>query len=47
MLDGEIIIMGHSTGCQDSLLYLGQGKDPKIKGVILQAPVSDIEGRNQ
>jgi predicted alpha/beta hydrolase family esterase len=42
MLNGEIIIMGHSTGCQNALLYLAHRKDPKVKGVILQAPVSDI-----
>lgn len=43
---GKIVIMGHSTGCQDCIEYLtGSGSDsrPKVDGVILQAPVSDRE----
>lgn len=44
----EFILMGHSTGCQDSLLFLKEhfnsGYSNKIKGVVLQAPVSDVEG---
>lgn len=44
--DGKIVLMGHSTGCQDSLWYLtGNGHEhrPAIDGVILQAPASDRE----
>lgn len=43
---GKIVLMGHSTGCQDVMEYLvGEGsKDrPKIDGGILQASVSDRE----
>ena len=44
---GKIVIMGHSTGCQDVMEYVtGKGHDqrPQIDGAILQAPVSDREG---
>ncbi|CAF1068870.1 unnamed protein product [Rotaria sordida] len=38
----SIILMGHSTGCQDIIHYLRQQKKhPKIHRVILQGPVSD------
>lgn len=46
----DIVLMGHSTGCQDIMRYLTapnpltapSGKPrPKIQGAILQAPVSD------
>ncbi|SMR55361.1 unnamed protein product [Zymoseptoria tritici ST99CH_3D1] len=43
---GKIVIMGHSTGCQDCMEYLvGKGADkrPAVDGIILQAPVSDRE----
>ena len=43
---GKIVIMGHSTGCQDCMEYLvGKNADqrPTVDGVILQAPVSDRE----
>lgn len=40
----KIVLMGHSTGCQDAMEYV-TGKDkstrPPIDGVVLQAPVSD------
>jgi pimeloyl-ACP methyl ester carboxylesterase len=37
-----ILLMGHSTGCQDIIHYLRQEKThPKIPRVILQGPVSD------
>lgn len=45
----SIVLMGHSTGCQDVLHYLcspirpGHTRPP-IQGAILQAPVSDREG---
>lgn len=45
MLDGEVLLLGHSTGCQDSLLYIQHSQDKKVKGIILQAPVSDTEER--
>jgi pimeloyl-ACP methyl ester carboxylesterase len=44
--DSKIVIMGHSTGCQDAMEYLtGQGNEqrPKIDGIILQGSVSDRE----
>lgn len=41
---GKVVIMGHSTGCQDCMEYL-VGKNassrPAVDGIILQAPVSD------
>ena len=44
---GKIVIMGHSTGCQDSLHYLcsndEQGTRARVDGVVLQAPLSDRE----
>lgn len=48
---GKIVLMGHSTGCQDSIEYLaGPGatdrlkdQDARVDGWILQAPVSDRE----
>lgn len=43
---GKIVLMGHSTGCQDVMEYLvGKGREdrPKIDGGILQAGVSDRE----
>lgn len=43
---GKIVIMGHSTGCQDCMEYtVGKGAEgrPSVDGVILQAPVSDRE----
>ncbi|KAA8914312.1 hypothetical protein FN846DRAFT_897017 [Sphaerosporella brunnea] len=44
--EGKIVLMGHSTGCQDSMQYLlnlAIGSGPVLDGVILQAPVSDRE----
>lgn len=43
---GKVVIMGHSTGCQDCVEYMiGKGVEqrPPVDGVILQAPVSDRE----
>jgi alpha-beta hydrolase superfamily lysophospholipase len=43
---GKIVLMGHSTGCQDVMEYLiGSGHEQRalIDGAILQAPVSDRE----
>jgi pimeloyl-ACP methyl ester carboxylesterase len=42
----KIVLMGHSTGCQDIMEYLvGEGKESRdsIDGAILQAGVSDRE----
>ncbi|EMC91275.1 hypothetical protein BAUCODRAFT_48134, partial [Baudoinia panamericana UAMH 10762] len=46
---GKVVIMGHSTGCQDCMEYLVGPKAaqrPAVSGVILQAPVSDREALN-
>jgi pimeloyl-ACP methyl ester carboxylesterase len=43
---GKIVIMGHSTGCQDCMEYvvgMKSSERPAVDGVILQAPVSDRE----
>lgn len=43
---GKVVIMGHSTGCQDCMEYLvgkNASERPAVDGVILQAPVSDRE----
>lgn len=43
---GKVVVMGHSTGCQDCMQYLtGAGADqrPHVDGAVLQAPVSDRE----
>ncbi|KAI9832884.1 MAG: hypothetical protein M1819_003914 [Sarea resinae] len=43
---GRIVLMGHSTGCQDVMEYLvgpGHEKRETINGAIIQAPVSDRE----
>jgi pimeloyl-ACP methyl ester carboxylesterase len=44
---GKVVLMGHSTGCQDCLHYFAspntQGDRVKVDGVILQASVSDRE----
>ncbi|KAH6625281.1 hypothetical protein C7974DRAFT_395797 [Boeremia exigua] len=42
----KIVLMGHSTGCQDVMEYLvgkGHSTRPPINGAILQAGVSDRE----
>jgi pimeloyl-ACP methyl ester carboxylesterase len=47
--DGKIVLMGHSTGCQDAMEYVsgkGAANRAAIDGIILQAPVSDREGKN-
>ena len=43
----DIVLIGHSTGCQDSVFYMKHGRPDlrrRVKGVVLQAPVSDREG---
>ncbi|KAF9739586.1 hypothetical protein PMIN06_006970 [Paraphaeosphaeria minitans] len=45
--DGNIVLMGHSTGCQDVMEYVvgaSCSSRPTIQGAILQAAVSDREG---
>lgn len=37
----EIFVVGHSTGCQKAVYYASTKRDPKVKGLILLAPVSD------
>ncbi|EME80157.1 uncharacterized protein MYCFIDRAFT_166541, partial [Pseudocercospora fijiensis CIRAD86] len=47
---GKVVIMGHSTGCQDCMEYIvgkGHEKRPNVDGIILQAPVSDREALDQ
>jgi pimeloyl-ACP methyl ester carboxylesterase len=42
----DIVLIGHSTGCQDVLHYLHTSPSsprPAVQGAILQAPVSDRE----
>ncbi len=41
-LNKKIILLGHSTGCQVSMLYLKTHGSVHIHKVILQAPVSDV-----
>jgi len=42
-IDHPVILIGHSTGCNDALLYLASGASPNVVGIVLQAPVSDTE----
>ncbi|KAI5187492.1 hypothetical protein NEHOM01_2219 [Nematocida homosporus] len=39
----SVWLLGHSTGCQVIMLFLGEKRDSRIKGAILQGPVSDRE----
>ncbi|EXJ93879.1 hypothetical protein A1O1_02272 [Capronia coronata CBS 617.96] len=47
--DTPVVLMGHSTGCQDLIHYLSTSTSspspsrPRISGAIFQAPVSDRE----
>lgn len=50
-LDSKVVLMGHSTGCQDTMEYICKlsrsnkfDDISKIDAGILQAPVSDSEG---
>jgi triacylglycerol esterase/lipase EstA (alpha/beta hydrolase family) len=37
-----VVLLGHSTGCQDIVMYMKQGAHrDKVHATILQAPVSD------
>ncbi|KAK9466749.1 hypothetical protein V1512DRAFT_263326 [Lipomyces arxii] len=45
---GKFVLMGHSTGCQDTMYYLTRHHSlNKLDGAILQAPVSDREAMQQ
>ena len=42
----KVVLMGHSTGCQDIMEYVVGDENlnrPRVQGAILQAPVSDRE----
>lgn len=40
----DVVLLGHSTGCQDVVHFLATGRFAScIKGIVLQAPVSDRE----
>ena len=40
----SVVLVGHSTGCQDAVHYLKLGKHAnRVSAVVLQAPVSDRE----
>lgn len=45
---GKVVLLGHSTGSQDTLHYLSSKRHkesrPRLDGAILQAPASDREG---
>lgn len=38
----EIILVGHSTGCQKSIYYLSRRQKTKVVGAVLLAPMSDL-----
>ena len=41
----EVYLVGHSTGCQKSVYYLGErGGQKNVRGVVLLCPVSDYAG---
>ncbi|GAA5826552.1 hypothetical protein JCM11251_002424 [Rhodosporidiobolus azoricus] len=41
----RVVLMGHSTGCQDAIAYAHLCSSlPPLDGIILQAPISDREG---
>jgi pimeloyl-ACP methyl ester carboxylesterase len=39
----EIVLIGHSTGCQKSVYYQAIKHDKRVKGVVLLAPASDVD----
>lgn len=44
----NIVLIGHSTGCQDAVFYMAHGRPELralVRGVVLQAPVSDRDYR--
>ncbi|CAM9536326.1 unnamed protein product [Choristocarpus tenellus] len=45
---GKVVLIGHSTGCQDAVSYMRYGTPElrsHVQGVVLQAPASDREYR--
>jgi pimeloyl-ACP methyl ester carboxylesterase len=41
---GRVVLMGHSTGCQDSIWFMQHAPEKarqRVRGVVLQGPVSD------
>jgi pimeloyl-ACP methyl ester carboxylesterase len=40
----EIILAGHSTGCQKTAYYQYKFKDPRVSGLIFMAPMEDRPG---
>ncbi|KAF8420652.1 hypothetical protein EV426DRAFT_611608 [Tirmania nivea] len=41
---GKVVVMGHSTGCQDIFYMMTRvSPAPPVDGIILQAPISDRE----
>lgn len=43
----RIFLIGHSTGCQKSVYYLAHKPDPRVKGAVLLAPLSDYSTVSQ
>jgi len=39
----EIILQGHSLACQKIVYYMHTKKDKRVKGLVLLAPVDDVE----
>lgn len=39
----HVVLLGHSTGCQDAVMYAKRYGGPLLRGVVLQGPVSDRE----
>lgn len=42
-VNGDFVLIGHSTGCNDILLFLKRKIPDNLKCVVLQGPVSDTE----
>ena len=43
----RIILAGHSTGANKALFYMSRTRDPRVKHLILIAPVSDRSGASK
>jgi pimeloyl-ACP methyl ester carboxylesterase len=39
----EVVLVGHSTGCQKSVYYQSTTQDVRVKGIILLGPASDTD----
>jgi len=39
----EIILQGHSLGCQKISYYMSNKKDKRVKAIVLLAPVNDVD----